>query len=1131
MLFSALLVFILCAHASAASDSLDSWKTWKKGCDVYERGESLMLAGKYEEALTRFKEALNCFNKVKEERPQWSRRIIDSRVLMCTKKIDSIDKYLTQPAEIRKKSNAPVQTGSVENSSQTSSQVVLIRLKKELEASNAELQKYKEKLFASVVEVEDARKEIELEKRRSEQARKSAMQLEGLFKEKNEIEQKYAFLNATVEALKNKQENPSSKDDGAAKMLAAEKQKYEKLSTLCDSLGKEAAQYKERFGKAAAERTLLIESQKNTVAEIEQLKAGIANSEKKFGEMQKSAEKSAEDLIKLDKEYQKIIAKNKELSSVIAKLDSNIKKLRSSPGADTISAQLSAENDKLKNDNADLKKKLDSLFNEKNSAAAELEKKKTDFSRINNLLATVEAERKKLKDATESYRSELEKKNRLVLENNQKMSALENENKEYGSKLNLLAEKYNDQRSKIEARNTANLTGAVVPDKENEELKGQISSLNEKIDVLQKTLTTREEEFKSTLDAKSLLEKKNAGLNSKIQTFSSELQEEKAAAATREKALNESLDSARKNIQEKEKEVLNIMKNLDKIKKDISSASTLDSKKKQELSESLSELKMANARLEKELAEARTNTINRSELLQKDKAMSALIEELKRARESNRSLQRKIDEMKKQVAPGLKNAGSEKSAPEEKKEALPGGSLLADDKLGVRRAAVDSPNEAKEKAAFLIKSGLDSERQNDIESALWHYKKAIQADPDNFKALKNAARSALKLKDYSFASESSRQAMKMKSSDIEVIHTYAESSFKLGELEEAAKAAERLLPLSKNNSANHLLFADICLEMGKVPAAELNYKRALELDPACGKAAMGLARIYSEKKEKWEEGMKYYRKALELKEKPVPELELLYSVNSAGKKEQGRLIIIKRGKKTFFIKAPPVMLYGAANPEPVEPPPAFTAIPEVEKKKADSGTFDLLMTVGENAEKEKNWRLAVWSYSKASVFTKDNLKPRLKEAEISREKLKRHGKAMELYEKILKDFPDEPHALTALGIIFFEQGKHEKALQLLNTAVLIEPGNASIQRYQGLICLRLGKREAAEQMLLKAFKTDPKSPEIAFDLARLYTFTFKTRLNEGAKWYKKAKELGAEPDKVLESFYPEGGTKKKAGER
>ena len=162
-IFSALLVFIFCGLASAApasSKSSDTWKTWKKGCDIYERGESLMLAGKYEEALVRFNEALKCFSKVKEEKPQWSRKIIDSRMLLCTKKIDSISKYLAQSPDARKKSSAPVETGARQNEPSTNDQIAIANLKKELEHTNAEIQKYKDKLFAAVVEVENAQSSL-----------------------------------------------------------------------------------------------------------------------------------------------------------------------------------------------------------------------------------------------------------------------------------------------------------------------------------------------------------------------------------------------------------------------------------------------------------------------------------------------------------------------------------------------------------------------------------------------------------------------------------------------------------------------------------------------------------------------------------------------------------------------------------------------------------------------------------------------------------------------------------------------------------------------------------------------------------------------------------------------------------
>jgi len=223
IIFPALLLFVFCALPAAektAAAQPDAWKTWKKGCDIYERGESLMLAGKFDEALARFNDSLKCFNKVKDGNPQWNRKMIDARIFLCTKKIDSISKYLAQPQGAKQQTPAPVETGAnmqPPTKTGTNDQIALANLKNELEHTKAEIQKYKDKLFAAVVEIENAQREIEREKRRTDQALKSETQIEGLLKEKNELEQKYILLNTAFETLKKQKETQaeSSKDNTA----------------------------------------------------------------------------------------------------------------------------------------------------------------------------------------------------------------------------------------------------------------------------------------------------------------------------------------------------------------------------------------------------------------------------------------------------------------------------------------------------------------------------------------------------------------------------------------------------------------------------------------------------------------------------------------------------------------------------------------------------------------------------------------------------------------------------------------------------------------------------------------------------------------------------------------------------
>jgi hypothetical protein len=74
--------------------------------------------------------------------------------------------------------------------------------------------------------------------------------------------------------------------------------------------------------------------------------------------------------------------------------------------------------------------------------------------------------------------------------------------------------------------------------------------------------------------------------------------------------------------------------------------------------------------------------------------------------------------------------------------------------------------------------------------------------------------------------------------------------------------------------------------------------------------------------------------------------------------------------------------------------------------------------------------------------------------------------------------------------------------------------------------VRIKKKKLAEKAFLKSFKLAPDSALTAMLLAELYTFTFKTKLNEGKKWYEKALELGAKRSERLDAFYA-GGRKKR----
>jgi tetratricopeptide (TPR) repeat protein len=136
-------------------------------------------------------------------------------------------------------------------------------------------------------------------------------------------------------------------------------------------------------------------------------------------------------------------------------------------------------------------------------------------------------------------------------------------------------------------------------------------------------------------------------------------------------------------------------------------------------------------------------------------------------------------------------------------------------------------------------------------------------------------------------------------------------------------------------------------------------------------------------------------------------------------------------------------------------------------------------------------------------------------------RLKNEYKAMKAYESSNEIFNGDTEVLLPLSEIYIKQGKYGEALNLLNIAAVIDQKNPRIYRNQGEVFRNLKKRDLSEKALLKSFKLDPKSVETALLLTKLYTYNYKDRLNDGKKWYNKAKALGAKPDDNLEAFYRE----------
>jgi len=98
-----------------------------------------------------------------------------------------------------------------------------------------------------------------------------------------------------------------------------------------------------------------------------------------------------------------------------------------------------------------------------------------------------------------------------------------------------------------------------------------------------------------------------------------------------------------------------------------------------------------------------------------------------------------------------------------------------------------------------------------------------------------------------------------------------------------------------------------------------------------------------------------------------------------------------------------------------------------------------------------------------------------------------HARALQLTERALDAFPDNPTYLNNLGYFLAEQGNElPRALELTSRAVELSPGNASFLDSYGWALYMSGKYTQALEPMIKATELEPNSAEIRYHLGAVY---------------------------------------------
>lgn len=116
--------------------------------------------------------------------------------------------------------------------------------------------------------------------------------------------------------------------------------------------------------------------------------------------------------------------------------------------------------------------------------------------------------------------------------------------------------------------------------------------------------------------------------------------------------------------------------------------------------------------------------------------------------------------------------------------------------------------------------------------------------------------------------------------------------------------------------------------------------------------------------------------------------------------------------------------------------------------------------------------------------------------------------------KALAERPDDAYSLSLMGMLWFQQGNYEQALDSLSRSAQLDPKNPETENYLGITLSQQGQREAAETALRKAIMLNPNYAGAHHNLAVIYA-TQKPPFLELARFhYNKALALGqpANPD-------------------
>ncbi|MCQ2352311.1 MAG: hypothetical protein MJ033_02400 [Victivallaceae bacterium] len=287
-----LILLLLFSFAAPAKET--PWSAWRKAYTEFEKAEKARDTGNYLAAAQGFKKALELYQFVRQQRPDWNQKVILRRISDCKQELGKVEGFLNPASGA---SGARVAPSPV-------SKTVSAPMVPAVKADSPEVAALKQKIAALDLELQTLR-----QKERSRRDLESEIAM--LIRDQHLAKERQAMLE---EKLRRAEKNRAALSEEAQKEL---QNQLLQSKMECESLKGKLADMESRAKKAEAEAEKTLGQRKFAEAAIQATQEKLLRQERETADIRRAEEESRAARENLQKELDEI---RKELSDTATEL-------------------------------------------------------------------------------------------------------------------------------------------------------------------------------------------------------------------------------------------------------------------------------------------------------------------------------------------------------------------------------------------------------------------------------------------------------------------------------------------------------------------------------------------------------------------------------------------------------------------------------------------------------------------------------------------------------------------------------------------------------------------------------------------------------------------------------------------